>query len=151
MGCTGLLRAGGGLGVAGTGRGSPRSSRVWIVCEPRRLILGVDAHGDNIGVRSDLGFFGAIRAPCSGAQPGSLRVDSIAMKRIVDRKQTQRTSRLLGLVNSAGFDRHRDGIGFVSRSVPELVVDENGDWDQRSFAIVGHLKDGQSPRTFVLL
>src|SRR5258706_3021297 len=76
---------------------------------------------------------------------------SLAVQRSIDREQSLRASRLFDLIHSAGFQRHRYRIRFISAGIVELAIDQNGDRDQNSFAAAVELQESNGTRPLHLL
>ena len=66
----------------------------------------------------------------------------------VDGKQPQRFSRALGFIHRTWFERHGNGISFVSAGVIEAPVHHDRDWNQVRLALRGQRQQRDRARSF---
>jgi hypothetical protein len=69
-----------------------------------------------------------------------------AVQRSRDRKQSLRITRLFGLIDGTGIERHRHWVRLVDAGIMKLAVDQNCNWNQRRLAILRELQHAHSPR-----
>jgi hypothetical protein len=121
------------------------------VGQPGRRVFSLNADGRVVGGDGFRGLLCSCRVPGARAEPRRCGILSVAVQGIVDGEQAERTARLLDFVDVAGIQSHRDGVRFVGGGIPELAVNQDCNWDQRSLTTRRKLEQSDGAGAGILL